>query len=73
MRGGSTNQDSNTMIQDIMPKIEAVMTLIFLPTSTNYRLWAMRMEVYSEAHGLWEVITKTKTNRKKIGGHSRLF
>ena len=31
----------------------------------NYRLWAMRMEVYLEAHGLWEIITKTETNKKK--------
>ena len=63
--GGSTNQDSNTAIQEIMWKIEAVMTLIFLLTSKKYRLWAMTMEVYLEAHGLWEVITGTETNQKK--------
>ena len=56
-RGGSTNQDSNTAIQEVMSKIEAMMTAIFLMTSMNYRLWAMRMEVYLEAHRLWEVIT----------------
>ena len=64
-RGGSANQDSNTAIQEIMPTIKAVMTLIFLLTSTKYRLWAMRMEVHLEAHRLWEVITGTETNRKK--------
>ena len=47
-----------------MPKIEVVTTSIFLLTSKNYRLWAMRMEVYLEAHGLWEVITGTETNWK---------
>ena len=64
-RGGSSAHDSSTEIQEIGPRIEAVTTLIFSLTSTNYRLWAMRMEVYLEAHGLWEVITGTKTNRKK--------
>ena len=64
-RGGLVNQDSNTAIQEIMPKIEAVTTSIFLLTSTKYRLWAMRMEVYLEAHELWEVVTGTETNRKK--------
>ena len=54
-----------TTIQEIVARIEAVTTLIFSLTSTNYRLWAMRMEVYLEAHGLWEVITGTETNQKK--------
>ena len=64
-RGGPTNQDSYTAIQDIIPKIEAMTTSIFLFTSTNYHLWAMRMEVYLEAHRLWEVITGAETNLKK--------
>ena len=38
---------------------------IFSLTSTNYRMWAMRMEVYVEAHGFWEVISRTETNQKK--------
>ena len=42
-----------------------MMASIFSLTSMNYRLWAMRMEVYLEAHGLWEVITRTKINQKK--------
>ena len=64
-RGGSSASDSNTTVQEIVPKIEAVTASIFSLTSTNYRLWAMRMEVYLEAHGLWEAITETETNRKK--------
>ena len=37
----------------------------FILSDTNYRLWAMRMEVYLEAHGLWEVIGGEEENRKK--------
>ena len=61
-RGGSTNQDSNTVIQEILSKTEVVMTSIFLLTSTNNRLWVITMEVYVEAHGLWEVISGAETN-----------
>ena len=57
--------DSNTTIQEIVPRIEAVTASIFFLTSKNYRLWAMTMEVYLEAHGLWEAITGTETNQKK--------
>ena len=62
---GSFRCDSNTAIQELVPRIEAVTPSIFSLTSTNYRLWAMKMEVYLEAHGLWESITGTETNRKK--------
>ena len=64
-KGGSSGSDANTAIQELVPRIEAVTSSIFALTSTNYRLWAMRMEVYLEAHGLWESITGTETNRKK--------
>ena len=64
-RGGSSASDSNNAIQEIVPRIKAVTSSIFSLTSTNYRLWALRMEVYLEAHGLWEAITGTETNRKK--------
>ena len=64
-KGGSSVSDSNTAIQELVPRIEAVMSSIFSLTSMNYRLWAMRMEVYLEAQGLWEAITGTGTNRKK--------
>ena len=37
----------------------------FILSDTNYRLWAMRMEVYLEAHGLWEVIGGEEENWKK--------
>ena len=64
-RGGLSVNDSSTTIQEIVLGIEAVTASIFSLTSTNYRLWAMRIEVYLEAHGLWEAITRTETNRKK--------
>ena len=64
-RGGSSANDSSSAIQEIVSRIEAVMASIFPLTSTNYRLWAMRLEVYLEAHGLWEAISITKTNQKK--------
>ena len=34
-------------------------------TSTHYLLWAMKMEVYLEAHDLWGVIDGSEVNRKK--------
>ena len=35
------------------PRSETVSLLLFMLTSTNYRLWAMRMEVSFEAHDLY--------------------
>ena len=40
-------------------------TSILMLTSTNYRLWAMRMEVSLEAHDLWGVIDGSEVNQKK--------
>ena len=37
----------------------------FVLSDTNYRLWAMIMEFYLEAHGLWEVIGGDDENRTK--------
>ena len=61
-REGSSGGDSNTAIQELVPRIDTMTSSIFSLTSSNYRLWAMRMEVYLEAHGLWESITGTETN-----------
>ena len=48
------------------PRSETHMsTSILMLTSTNYRLWAMRMEVSLEAHDLWGVIDGSEVNRKK--------
>ena len=47
-KGGSSNQDANITIQEIMPKIKAATTLIFLLMSANYQLWAVRIEVHIE-------------------------
>ena len=40
-------------------------TYILMLTSTNYRIWAMRMEVSLDAHDLWGVIDGSEVNRKK--------
>ena len=50
----------------ILQKLENQVTNSnFILSDTNYRLWAMGMEVYLEAHGLWEVIGGEEENRKK--------
>ena len=40
-------------------------TSVLMLTSTNYRLWAMRMEVSLEGHDLWGVIDRSEVNQKK--------
>ena len=48
------------------PRSETGMfTSVLMLTSTNYPLWAMRMEVSLEAHDLWGVIDGSEVNRKK--------
>ena len=37
-------------------------TSILMLTSTNYRLWAMMMEVSLKAHDLWGVIDGSEVN-----------
>ena len=50
----------------ILQKLENQVTNSnFILSDMNYRLWAKRMEVYLEAHGLWEVIGGEEENRKK--------
>ena len=50
----------------VLQKLEnQVMNSNFILSDTNYRLLAMRMEVYLEAHGLWEVIEGDEENQKK--------
>ena len=48
------------------PRSETGMSIsILMLTSTNYRLWAMKMKVSLEAHDLWGVIDGSEVNRKK--------
>ena len=48
------------------PRSETCMsTFVLMLTSTNYRLWAMRMEVSLGAHDLWGVIDRSEVIRKK--------
>ncbi|XP_078429382.1 uncharacterized protein LOC144701449 [Wolffia australiana] len=46
-------------------KISSGQTPLLILSNTNYRQWAMRMEVHLEACGFWEVITDEETQRKK--------
>ena len=61
------SDDIHTPIPTLQPpKMEISMsTYSLMLTSTNYSLWAMRMEVSLEAHDLWRVIDGKEVNRKK--------
>ena len=59
---GEASSSSTSVLQKLENQ---VMNSNFMLTDTNYRLWAMRMEVYLEAQGLWEVIGGDEENRKK--------
>ena len=48
------------------PKIDTSMSTSSLTlTSTNYRHWAMRIEVTLEAHNSWGAIDRTEKNYEK--------
>ena len=51
-------------MQEDLPKI-----LVVVPSSllceSNYHHWTMKMEVHLDAQCLWEVVVRTKVNRKK--------
>ena len=59
-------REASSSSTGVLQKLENQVTNSnFILSDTNYRLWAMRMEVYLEAHGLWEVIGGDEENRKK--------
>ena len=48
------------------PRSETDMsTYVLMLKSTNYHLWAMRMDISLEAHDLWGVIDGSEVNCKK--------
>ena len=58
--------EASSSFTGVLQKLEnQVINSNFILSDTNYRLWAMRMEVYLEAHGFWEVIGGDEENRKK--------
>ena len=65
-RGETSIQNERATIDDSIKKMEVVVpTPVTQLTATNYRHWAMRMEVHLDAQGLWEAVTGTETNRQK--------
>ena len=63
-RGETLTQGEKSTTGETVKKIEVVaQTPLTQLSATNYRHWAMRMEVHLDAQGLWEVITGTDTNR----------
>ena len=65
-RGETSTQGEKSTTGETIKKIEVVaptpLTQLF---ATNYRHWAMRMEVHLDAQGLWEAVTGNDTNMQK--------
>ena len=65
-RGETSILGERATIDDSVKKIEVVVLTPLTQLSVmNYHHWAMRMEVYLDAQGLWEAVTGTDTNRQK--------
>ena len=59
-------REASSSSTNVLQKFETqVMNSNFMLSETNYCLWAMRMKVYLEAHGLWDVIIGDEENQKK--------
>ena len=65
-RGETSTQGEKSMTGEAVKKFEVVTpTHLTQLSATNYRHWAMRMEVHLDAQGLWEAVLGTDTNRQK--------
>ena len=65
-RGETSIQNERASTDDSIKKMEVIVpTSVTQLSATNYRPWAMRMEVHLDAQVLWEAITGTETNRQK--------
>ena len=65
-RGETSIQSERATTDESVKKIEVVVPMPLTQLSaTNYRHWAMRMEVHLDAQGLWEIVARTETNRQK--------
>ena len=59
-------QNERASTDDWIKKMELIVsTPLTQLSATNYRHWAMRMEVHLDAQGLWEAVTGTETNMQK--------
>ncbi|XP_078427941.1 uncharacterized protein LOC144700313 [Wolffia australiana] len=64
-RGEPSTPGEKTMPDDWTRKLEVVVpTPLTQLSATNYRHWAMRMEVHLDAQNLWDVVAGTETNRQ---------
>ena len=65
-RGEAVSQGERASTSESVKKLEVVApTPLTQLSATNYRHWAMRMEVHLDAQGLWEAVLGTDTNRQK--------
>ena len=65
-RGETSTQGEKSTTGEAVKKFEVVApTPLTQLSATNYRHWAMRMEVHLDAQGLWEAVLGTDTNRQK--------
>ena len=65
-RRESLAQGEKSMANKSIKKIEVVVPMALTQILvTNYRHWAMRMEVHLDAQGLKEVVARTERNRSK--------
>ena len=59
-------QSERVSIDESTKKVEVIVpTPLTQLLATNYRHWAMRMEVHLDTQGLWEAVTRTDTDRQK--------
>ena len=65
-RGETSTQGEKSTTGEAVKKFEVVApTPLTQLSATNYRHWAMIMEVHLDAQGLWEVVLGTDMNRQK--------
>ena len=65
-RGETSIQSERVSTDESTKKVEVIiLTALMQILVTNYRHWAMRMEVHLDAQGLWEAVTGTEMNRQK--------
>ena len=65
-RGEAVSQGERASTSESVKKLEVVApTPLTQLSATNYRHWAMRIDVHLDAQGLWEAVLGTDTNRQK--------
>ena len=65
-RGETSIQSERVSTDESTKKVEVIVpTPLTQLSATNYRHWAMRMEVHLDAQGLWEAVSGIETNSQK--------